>query len=65
MLIKSGQQQWINTQYIETICIVVKNEVRVYTINSDSFYIYGVYDTYEEAVNAMDKLAEIINKEKE
>lgn len=65
MLIKSGQQQWINTQYIETICIVVKNEVRVYMINSDSFYIYGVYDTYEEAVNAMDKLAEIINKEKE
>lgn len=65
MLIKSGQQQWINTQYIETICIVVKNEVRVYMINSDSFYIYGVYDTYEEDVNAMDKLAEIINKEKE
>lgn len=65
MLIKFGQQQWINTQYIETICIAGKNEVRVYMINSDMFYIYGVYDTYGEAVNAANELAEKINKEKE
>lgn len=65
MLIKFGQQQWINTQYIESICIVGKNEVRVFIINSDEFYTYGVYDTYGEAVNAANKLAEKINKEKE
>nr|DAF01435.1 MAG TPA: hypothetical protein [Caudoviricetes sp.] len=65
MLIKLGQQQWINTQYIESICIVGKNEVRVFIINSDEFYKYGVYDTYGEAVNAANELAEKINKEKE
>ena len=65
MFIKFGQQQWINTQYIETICIAVKNEVRVYMINSDNFYNYAVYDTYEEAVNAVNELVERINKEKE
>ena len=55
----------INTQYIETICIAGKNEVRVYMINSDEFYKYGVYGTYEEAINAANELAERINKEKE
>lgn len=63
MLIKLGQQQWINTRYIESICIAVKNEVRVYMINNE-FYYCAVYDTYEEAVNAVDELAEIINKER-
>lgn len=38
MFIKIGQQQWINTQFIETICVAGKNEVRVYMINSDNFY---------------------------
>lgn len=65
MLIKLNQQQWINTQYIESIWITGKNEVRVYMINSDNFYKYGVYDDYEEAVNAANELAERINKEKE
>lgn len=65
MLIKLNQQQWINTQYIESIWITGKNEVRVYIISSDEFYKYGVYDTYEEAVNAANELAERINKEKE
>ena len=65
MLIKLGQQHWINTQYIETICIAGKNEVHVYMINSDEFYKYGVYDTYREAVNAVNELVERINKEKE
>ena len=65
MFIKFGKQQWINTQYIETICIAGKNEVRVYMINSDEFYKYGVYDTYGEAVNAVNELVERINKEKE
>nr|DAG38621.1 MAG TPA: hypothetical protein [Caudoviricetes sp.] len=65
MFIKLGQQQWINTQYIESICIVGKNEVRVFMINSDEFYKCGVYDTYGEAVNAANELAERINKEKE
>lgn len=65
MLIKFGKQQWINTQYIETICIAGKNEVRVYMINSDEFYKYDVYDTYREAVNAVNEIVEKINKEKE
>lgn len=65
MFIKLGQQQWVNTQYIESICIAGKNEVRVFIINSDEFYKYGVYDTYGEAVNAANELTEIINKEKE
>lgn len=65
MLIKLNQQQWINTQYIESIWITGKNEVRVYIISSDEFYKYGVYDTYEETVNAANELAERINKEKE
>lgn len=67
MLIKLGQQQWINTQYIETICITEKNEVRVYMINSNGneFYKYGVYKTYEKAVNAMNGLVEMLNKAKE
>lgn len=65
MFIKFGKQQWINTQYIETICIAGKNEVRVYMINSDEFYKCGVYDTYGEAVNAVNELVERINKEKE
>lgn len=65
MLIKLNQQHWINTQYIESVGVTGKNEVRVYIINSDGFYKYGVYDTYEEAVNAANELAERINKEKE
>lgn len=65
MLIKLGQQQWINTQHIESICIAGKNEVRVFIINSDEFYKYGIYDTYGEAVNAANELAERINKEKD
>lgn len=65
MFIKLGQQQYVNTQHIESICIAGKNEVRVYIISSDEFYKYGVYDTYGEAVNAMNKLVERINKEKE
>lgn len=65
MFIKLGQQQYINTQYIETICVMGKNEVRVFMINSDNFYKYGVYDDYWEAVNAANELAERINKEKE
>lgn len=64
MFIKIGQQIWIKSQYIESICIVGKNEVRVYIINSDKFYECGVYDTYEEAVNAMNKLVERLNKER-
>ena len=66
MLIKIGQQQYINTQYIETICITGENEVRVYMINSNGneFYKYGVYKTYEKAVNAKNGLIEIINKER-
>lgn len=65
MLIKLGQQLWINSQYIDSICITGKNEVRVFIINSNDFYKYGVYDTYGEAVNAANELAEKINKEKE
>lgn len=65
MFIKLGQQQYVNTQYIETICVMGKNEVRVAMINSDSLYKYADYDTYEEAVNAANELAERINKEKE
>lgn len=65
MLIKFGQQQWINTQHIESICIAVKNEVRVYMINSNGSYYCALYDTYEEAVNAVNELVERINKEKE
>lgn len=65
MLIKLGQQLWINSQYIDSICITGKNEVRVFIINSNDFYKYGVYDTYGEAVNAANELAERINKEKE
>lgn len=65
MFIKLGQQQYVNTQYIETICVMGKNEVRVSMINSDNFYKYGVYDDYGEAVNAANELAERINKEKE
>ena len=65
MLIKLGQQLWINSQYIDSICIAGKNEVRVFIINSNDFYKYGVYDTYGEAVNAANELAEKINKEKE
>lgn len=65
MFINLGQQQWINTQYIESICIVGKNVVSVFMINSDEPYQYGVYDTYGEAVNAANALAERINKEKE
>lgn len=65
MLIKIGQQQYINTQYIETICITGENEVRVYMINSDNFYKYADYDTYGEAINAMNRLVRRINKEKE
>lgn len=65
MLIKIGQQLWINSQYIESICIAGKNEVRVFIIDSNDFYKYGVYDTYGEAVNAANELAEKINKEKE
>ena len=65
MFIKLGQQQWINTQCIETICVTGKNEAWVYMINSDVPYKYGVYDTYGEAINAANKLVERINKEKE
>lgn len=65
MFIKLGQQLWINPQHIESICIAGKNEVRVYIIDSNEFYKYGVYDTYGEAVNAANELVERINKEKE
>lgn len=65
MLIKFGQQHWINTQYIESICISENNEVRAFIINSDVSYKCGVYDTYGEAVNAVNELVERINKEKE
>lgn len=65
MLIKLGQQQWINTQQIESICIIGKNEVSVFMTNSEEPYKYGVYDTYGEAVNAANELAKRINKEKE
>lgn len=65
MLIKLGQQQWINTQYIESICISANNEVLVFIINSDVSYKCGTYDTYREAVNAVNELVERINKEKE
>lgn len=65
MFIKLGQQLWINPQYIESICIAGKNEVRVFVTNSDEFYKCGVYDTYGEAVSAANELVERINKEKE
>ena len=65
MFIKFGQQQWINTQYIESICISANNEVRVFIINSDVSYKCGTYDTYQQAVNAVNEFAEKINKEKE
>jgi hypothetical protein len=38
---------------------------RVFIINSDGFYKCSTYDTYEEAVNAVNELVERINKEKE
>nr|UWI03310.1 MAG: hypothetical protein [Bacteriophage sp.] len=65
MLIKFDQQHWINSQYIESICISGNNEVRVFIINSDEFYKCGIYDTYQQAVNAVNELVERINKEKE
>ena len=65
MFIKFGKQHWINTQYIESICISANNEVRVFIINSDVSYKGGTYDTYREAVNAVNELVEKINKEKE
>lgn len=65
MFIKFGQQLWINTQHIESICILGNNEVRVFIINSDVSYKCGIYDTYREAVNAVNELVERINKEKE
>ena len=65
MFIKFGQQHWINTKYIESICISVNNEVRVFIINSDVSYKCDTYDTYGEAVNAVNELVERINKEKE
>ena len=65
MFIKFGKQHWINTQYIESICISANNEVRVFIINSDVYYKGGTYDTYREAANAVNELIERINKEKE
>lgn len=65
MFIKFDQQHWINTQYIESICIIGKNKVSVFMTNSDEPYTYGVYDTYGEAVNAANELAERINKKEE
>ena len=65
MFIKFGKQHWINTQYIESICISANNEVRVFIINSDVSYKCGTYDTYREATNAVNELVEKINKEKE
>lgn len=65
MFVKLGQQLWINTQHIESICISENNEVRVFIINSDVSYKCGVYDTYGEAVNAVNEIVERINKEKE
>ena len=65
MFIKFGKQHWINTQYIESICISANNEVRVFIINSDVSYKGDTYDTYREAANAVSELAERINKEKE
>ena len=65
MFIKFGKQHWINTQYIESICISANNEVRVFIINSDVSYKCGIYDTYREAANAVNELVEKINKEKE
>lgn len=64
MFIKFSQQHWINTQYIESIYISANNEVRVFIINSDVSYKCGVYDTYREAVNAVNEFVERINKEK-
>lgn len=64
MFIKFGKQHWINTQYIESICISANNEVRVFIINSDVSYKCGTYDTYREAANAVNELVERINKEK-
>lgn len=65
MFIKFGQQLWINTQHIESICISGNNEVRVFIINSDVSYKCGTYDTYQQAANAVNELVERINKEKE
>lgn len=65
MFIKFGQQHWINTKYIESICISANNEVRVFIINSDVSYKCDTYDTYGEAANAVNELVERINKEKE
>lgn len=48
MFIKFGKQHWINTQYIESICISANNEVRVFIINSDVSYKCDTYDTYRE-----------------
>lgn len=64
MFIKFGKQHWINTQYIESICISANNEVRVFIINSDVSYKGGTYDTYREAANAVNDLVERINKER-
>ena len=64
MFIKFGKQHWINTQYIESICISANNEVRVFIINSDVSYKCGTYDTYREAANAVNELVERINKER-
>lgn len=65
MLIKFGQQHWVNTQYIESICISANNEVRVFIINSDVSYKGGTYDTYQQAANAVNEIVGRINKEKE
>lgn len=65
MFIKFGKQHWINTQYIESICISANNEVRVFIINSDVSYKCGTYDTYQQAANAVNEFVERINKEKE
>ena len=65
MFIKFGKQHWINTQYIESICISANNEVRVFIINSDVSYKCDTYDTYRETANAVNELVERINKEKE
>lgn len=65
MLIKFGQQHWVNTQYIESIYISANNEVRVFIINSDVSYKGGTYDTYQQAANAVNEIVGRINKEKE
>ena len=67
MLIKIKEGRYINPEKVESLHVFFGDDLNTHTIcvdmdtDCDSF-CWGEYSTREEAVKALDELAELINK---